>query len=132
MQHRPSPNFQSFLFHAELARIQVTRFKRVARDFDLLVKSAALNFAIASLGAVPWERPSSQSGESGRQSMDRGKQDAPARNNPEPFDGAQRQRIMDALRTLSSRLSRLPSEDEAIARMRRSVLTMEALLSVKH
>jgi hypothetical protein len=39
---------------------------------------------------------------------------------------------MEALGALSSGLSLFPSEDEAIARMQRSILNMEALLSVKH
>jgi hypothetical protein len=38
---------------------------------------------------------------------------------------------MEALVTISSELSRFPSEDEAIARMQRSILNMEALLSAK-
>ena len=109
--------------------MQMAQFKRIAKDFDLFVKSAAINFKMASPEAAP---PSSQSGESESQSMDRGKHGAPARLNPEPLIGDQRRRIAEALETLSSRLSRFPSEDEAIARMRRSILNMEALLSVKH
>jgi hypothetical protein len=107
----------------------MARVKRIANDFDLFVKSAAIHLKIASVGAGP---PSNQSGESDGQSTDRGKQDTPARHNPEPFSGAQRQRIMEALGTLSSGLSRFPSEDKTIARMQRSILNMEALLSVKH
>ena len=42
MQRLPSPEFQTFLFHAELAHMQVARLNRVARDFQLLVQSAAL------------------------------------------------------------------------------------------
>jgi hypothetical protein len=129
MQRHPSRNFQNFLFQAELAGMQMARLKRIAKDLDLFVKSAAINFKMASLGAGP---PSSQSGEGDSQSIDRGKHDAPARLNPEPLIGDQRRRIAEALETLSSRLSRFPSEDEAIARMRRSILNMEALLSVKH
>jgi hypothetical protein len=129
MPRHPARNFQNFLFQAELAGMQMARFKRIAKEFDLFVKSAAVNFQIASLGAAP---PSSQSGESDSQSMDRGKHDAPARLSPEPLIGDQGHRIAEALGTLSSGLSRFPSEDEAIARMRRSILNMEALLSVKH
>jgi hypothetical protein len=129
MQRRPSPNFQNFLFQAELAGMQMARLKRIAKDFDSFVKSAAVNFKIASLGAAP---PSSQPGESDSQSMDRGKHDAPARLTPEPLICDQGRRIAEALGTLSSGLSRFPSEDEAIARMRRSILNMEALLSMKH
>jgi hypothetical protein len=129
MRRHPLRNFQNFLFQAELAGMHMARFKRIAKDFDLFVKSAAINFQIASLEAAP---PSSQSGESDSQSMDRGKHDAPARLNPEPFIGDQGRRITEALGTLSSGLSRFPSEDEAIARMRHSILNMEALLSVKH
>ena len=109
--------------------MQMAQFKRITKDFDLFVKSAAINFKMASPGAAP---PSSQSGESDSQSMDRGKHDAPARLNPEPLIGDQRRRIADALGTLSSGLARFPSEDEAIARIRHSILNMEALLSVKH
>lgn len=129
MQRHPSRNFQNFLFQAELAGMQMAQFKRIAKDFDLFVKSAAINFKMASPEAAP---PSSQSGESESQSMDRGKHDAPARLNPEPLIGDQGRRIAEALGTLSSGLSRFPSEDEAIARMRRSILNMEALLSMKH
>ena len=86
----------------------MARFKRIANDFDLFGKSAAIHLKIASLGA------------------------GPARHKPEPFSGAQRQRIMEALETLSSGLCLFPSEDEAIARMQRSIRNMEALLSVKH
>ncbi len=127
MQRHPSRNFQNFLFQAELAGMQMARLKRIAKDFDLFVKSAAINFEMASPGAAP---PSSQSGESDSQSMDRGEHDAPARLNPEPLVGDRR--IAEALGSLSSGLSRFPSEDEAIARMRRSILNMEALLSMKH
>jgi hypothetical protein len=109
--------------------MQMARFKRIAKDFNLFVKSAAVNFKLASPGAAPLY---SQSGESDSQSMDRGKHDAPAPHNPEPLIGDQGRRIAEALRTLSSGLSRFPSEDEAIARMRHSILNMEALLSVKH
>jgi len=42
MQRLQSPEFQTFLFHAELAHMQVARLNRVARDFQLLVQSAAL------------------------------------------------------------------------------------------
>ena len=129
MQRHPSRNFQNFLFQAELAGMQMARLKRIAKDFDLFVKSAAINFKMASPGAAA---PSSQSGESDSQSMDRGKHDAPAQHNPEPLIGDQGRRIAEALGTLSSGLSRFPSEDEAIARMRRSILNMEALLSMKH
>jgi hypothetical protein len=129
MRRRPSRNFQNFLFQAELASMQMAHFKRIAKESDLFVKSAAINSKRASLGAGP---PSSQSGESDSRSIDRGKHAAPARLNPEPLIGDQRRRIAEALGTLSSRLSGFPSEDEAIARMRRSILNMEALLSVKH
>jgi hypothetical protein len=37
-----SPNFQSFLFQAKLARMQTARLERIAKEFDLLVKSAAV------------------------------------------------------------------------------------------
>jgi hypothetical protein len=124
MRRHPSRNFQNFLFQAELAGMQMAHFKRTAKDFDLFVKSAAINFKMASPGAAP---PSSQSGESDSQ-----KHDAPARLNPEPLIGDQGRRIAEALGTLSSGLSGLPSEDEAIARIRRSILNMEALLSAKH
>jgi hypothetical protein len=109
--------------------MQMARFKRIAKDFDLFVKSAAINLKMASPGAVPGP-PFSQSEDS--ESRGRARHHDPARHNPEPFSGAQRQRIMEALRALSSGLSRLSSEDEAIARMQRSILNMEALLSVKH
>jgi hypothetical protein len=129
MQRHPLRNFQNFLFQAELAGMQMARLKRIAKDFDLFVKSAANNFKLASHEAAP---PSSQSCESESQTSDRGKHDAPARLNPEPLIGDQGRRIAEALGTLSSGLSRFPSEDEAIARMRHSILNMEALLSVKH
>ena len=109
--------------------MQMARFKRIAKDFHSFVKSAAVNFQIASFGAAP---PSSQSAESDSQSMDQGKHNAPARLNPEPLIGDEGRRIAEALGTLSSGLSRFPGDDEAIARMRRSILNMEALLSVKH
>ena len=105
--------------------MQMAQFKRIAKDFDLFVKSAAINFRMASPGAAP---PSSQSG-SDSQSIDRGKHDAPARLDPEPLIGDQGRRIAEALGTLSSGLSGFPNEDEAIARIRRSILNMEALLS---
>jgi hypothetical protein len=129
MRSHPSRNFQYFLFQAELAGMQMAQFKRIAKDFDLFVKSAAINFRMALPGAAP---PSSQSGGSDSQSIDRGKHDAPARLDPEPLIGDQGRRIAEALGTLSSGLSRFPSEDEAIARIRRSILNMESLLSAKH
>jgi hypothetical protein len=129
MRRHPSRNFQIFFFRAELAGMQMARLKRIAKDFDSVVKSAAINFEMASPGAAP---SSSQSGESDSQSMDRGKHDAPGPHNPEPLIGDQGRRIAEALGTLSSGLSRFPSEDEAIARMRHSILNMEALLSVTH
>ena len=107
----------------------MAQFKRIAKDFDLFVKSAAINFRMASPGAAP---PSSQSGGSDSQRIDRGKHDAPARLDPEPLIGDQGRRIAEALGTFSSGLSRFPSEDEAIARIRRSILNMESLLSAKH
>jgi len=127
IQRHPSRNFQNFLFQVELAGMQMARFKRIAKDFDLLVKSAAISFKMASPEAEP---SSSQSCKSESQSIDRREHDAPARLNPEPLAGDRR--IAEALGSLSSGLSRFPSEDEAIARMRHSILNMEALLSVKH
>ena len=109
--------------------MQMAQFKRIAKDFDLFVKSAAINFRMASPGAAP---PSSQSGGSDSQSIDRGKHDAPARLDPEPLIGDQGRRIAEVLGTLSSGLSGFPNEDEAIARIRRSILNMESLLSAKH
>ena len=64
----------------------MAQFKRIAKDFDLFVKSAAINFRMASPGAAP---PSSQSGGSDSQRIDRGKHDAPARLDPEPLIGDQ-------------------------------------------
>ena len=107
-------------------------FKRIPKGIDLLVKSAAINLEIASPVAVPWKPPSRQSGESGSESRGRVKHHDPARRSAEPFSGAQRQRIKEALGALSSGLSLFPCEDEAIAWMQRSILQMEALLSVKH
>ena len=49
MQSHLSPKFQSFLFQAELARVQNARLKRIARDFDLLVQGAAIHLEGASL-----------------------------------------------------------------------------------
>ena len=95
--------------------MQMARLKRIAKDFNLFVKSAAIN-----------------SGENDSQSRDRGKHHAPPPRNPESLIGDQGRRIAEALVTLSSGLSRFPSEDEAIARIRHSILNMEALLSVKH
>ena len=89
MRSHPSRNFQNFLFQAELAGMQMAQFKRIAKDFDLFVKSAAINFRMASPGAAP---PSSQSGGSDSQSIDRGKHDAPARLDPEPLIGDQGRR----------------------------------------
>jgi hypothetical protein len=43
-----SPNFQSFLFQTELARMQAARLKRIAEEFDLLVKSEAVFLENAS------------------------------------------------------------------------------------
>ena len=40
--------FQSFLFQAELARVQNARLKRIARDFDLFVQGAAMQLEGAS------------------------------------------------------------------------------------
>ena len=37
-----SPMYQSFLFQAELARMQAARLKRVASELEALVKSAAI------------------------------------------------------------------------------------------
>ena len=47
-----SRNFQNFLFQAELAGMQMARLKRIAKDFDSFVKSAAINFEMASPGAA--------------------------------------------------------------------------------
>jgi hypothetical protein len=91
--------------------MQMARFKRIAKDFGLLVKSAALNLETASPGAVPWEPPSSQPGESDSESV---KHHDPARHNPEPFSGAQRQRIMEALGALSSGLSLSPAKTRSL------------------
>ena len=44
---------------------------------------------------------------------------------PEPLIGDQGRQIAEALGTLSSGLSRFPSEDEAIARIRGSILNIE-------
>jgi len=44
MVYDASPNFQAFLFQAELTRMQAARLKRIAEEFDLLVKSAAVFF----------------------------------------------------------------------------------------
>ena len=128
MQRHPSRNFQNFLFQAELAGMQMARLKRIAKDFDLFVKSAAINFKMASPGAAA---PSSQSGESDSQSMDRGKHDAPAQHNPEPLIGDQGRRIAEVLDSFIwafplSQRRRCHCADAAFQH------DMEALLSMKH
>ena len=84
------------------------------------------------LKAACWEPPSGQSDERNDQTRDRAKKNGLARRKPEPFSETQKRHVLAILWTISSSLSRLPSGDETIARMERSILKMEALFSVKH